>query len=300
MAFERIAQKNSIVKIIFEVLSSDGVTPLTGQASLVTKTLRKEGGAAPETVTITEQGTSGYYEASFTPLSGAAVGTAYLLRLQEPAGTAERVLEYGIQSFDVPIVTPLGGSYFTNLSHLKEFIGIGDPAGSVASGSDPVLTNLIGRATVEIQSFLNRVGIMSTYTERYDGKGSPWLWVKEWPITSITSIHESIDQTFDATTLIPSTDYIFDLNLPRIRHKWRGWFTWFQSIQVIYVGGWVTVPLDVEQVCIELAAMKFQARGALVLASTALGDGSVSIMREPMLTRQMKARLEPYRNEVSV
>lgn len=291
--FERLCQKNTAIRITVQVLSaSDGITRISGAASAISALinaaspaglLRRGGAQASETVTVTEQGSTGFYDLILTPTVGSGVGEPYLLVFREPSGIGamERIEQYSIQVFDSITITPATGSYFTSLSALKEF------GGWTSTGQDALFANLIARCTREIQTYLNREGVAASYTERKDGTGSPFLAVREWPITAVTSIHESLDQVFDSTTLVAAADYVADLTLPRIRNKWRGWFEWTQSIRVIYVGGWVTIPTDVEQACIELAAMKFEARNSLIVGSTQFGDGSKTIQREPSLTKKI-------------
>lgn len=61
------AKTDEVAYMEFIVFGSDGVTPLTEQAGSCTSSLRKNGAAATETVTIAEIGETGRYTASFTP-----------------------------------------------------------------------------------------------------------------------------------------------------------------------------------------------------------------------------------------
>jgi hypothetical protein len=63
------AKQNEIIYMHFTVFDTDGVTPLTGQAGACTESLRKNGAATAEVVTIAEIGATGRYYASFTPLA---------------------------------------------------------------------------------------------------------------------------------------------------------------------------------------------------------------------------------------
>lgn len=63
------AKQNEIIYMHFEVYQADGITPLTGQAGSCTSNLRKNGVSTGESVTIAEDGSTGYYYASFTPLA---------------------------------------------------------------------------------------------------------------------------------------------------------------------------------------------------------------------------------------
>jgi len=65
----RKTKQNELVYIPFTVFGTDGITPLTGQAGSCTYNLTLNNANAPEVVTIAEIGSTGYYYASFTPLS---------------------------------------------------------------------------------------------------------------------------------------------------------------------------------------------------------------------------------------
>lgn len=65
----RKGKQNELTYIPFTVFDSDGLTPLTGQAGSCSYNLTLDNANAPESVTITEIGSTGYYYASVTPLS---------------------------------------------------------------------------------------------------------------------------------------------------------------------------------------------------------------------------------------
>lgn len=283
------------VRIPEQVISAaDGISRISGQAAAIqtliegngttTKRLRRGGTQASESVTVTEQGATGFYDLLFTPTVGALTGEPYLLSYLEPSGVGamERVNDWHIQVFDSITVTPAGGSLFTTLGNLKEY-------GNITSANyDAAFAALIGRCTKEIQSRLQRVGFQGTYTEYFDGAGSPQIRPIERPIVSVTSLHESLDQVWDSTTEIAAADYTVDLKAARVEKR-AGvpFYGGFQGIRLVYVGGWATVPADVEQACIELVLMKFEAKQNLITSSTSLGDGSQSFLREPRLTDAM-------------
>jgi hypothetical protein len=72
-----------------------------------------------------------------------------------------------------------------------------------------------------------------------------------------------------------------------------------QNVQVVYVGGYATVPPAIEQVAIELVCMKLEAKDMLLSSSLSHGDGSRSVFKEPALTESHKRTLTPFRNSVA-
>jgi hypothetical protein len=305
--FERLIQKNTACTITVQVLSAaDGISRLSGHAAAIQALinaaspnglLRQGGGQASESVTVTEQGATGFYDITFTPTSGSGVGVPYLLVYREPSGIGamERIEQYSIQVFDSITVTPAVGSYFTTLAALKEF------GGWNGSGADALLTNLIARCTAEIQSEINRMGVSNTYTEFFDGHGSAQIRIRERPIALVTSLHESLDQVWDATTLVAAADYASDYVTGRIERKFGVPFLYgFQNIRVVYAGGWPTIPSLIENRCIRACARAFETRMHLGTSSVSLADGSTQTAETDMLNDDDRRALTPYADQVFV
>ena len=78
----RKAKQNELVYIPFTIFDSDGETPLSGQMSSCSYNLTLNDANAPESVGVIEIESSGYYYATFTPLS---LGT-YDLEITCPDG----------------------------------------------------------------------------------------------------------------------------------------------------------------------------------------------------------------------
>lgn len=266
-----LAKKGIPKAIQFEVLSTDGLTPLTGQAGAVTVRLFDEDGeVVPSGVVVTEHGATGFYKATFTPAKGGSDdGHSYMLWIKEPATVTNlRILEETVDSFDVISVTPAGGSTFTTLGNAKEYMGI---KGSVEDGR---IAALVFRMTAEMQAQMNRAVFRATYTAMRDGYGARSQVLIERPIVSVTSLHESISQTWDASTLIDPTTYAVELETGIVTRRWQDFVFGPQSVRGVYVGGHLTVPGDVEQVCIELVARAWERRKSTAVSSISLADGS--------------------------
>ena len=80
--------------------------------------------------------------------------------------------------------------------------------------NDNIMRNFITRATIEIESYTKRRLRGRTYgangldAEMHNGDGSNVLRTREYPIISVTSIHDDTLRDFTGTTLKASTDYI--------------------------------------------------------------------------------------------
>jgi hypothetical protein len=264
------AQKGQTVEIIFDVIDINGAN-LTGQAATIVKSLRDPDGAAAETVTITEQGSTGFYKVSYTPTKGGMPPKNYYLRLTEPAGSAERVHQWQIQSYNAlpSIAGPV--SNLTTLAHVKEALKI------TTTGDDAFLENAIARMSEWIRVRIRPlVIIQETFTERHTGDGSSFVWLDYRPVFSVTSVHESLEWTFNAGSLLAASEY--DVGIASILRKNIGFYRWPRGIQVVYTAGYAAVPLEIEQLAIDAVSWKYQTRtsGMGGVSSRTIKDGSIS------------------------
>lgn len=282
------AQQDSELTIIFTQIDIASAL-VSGEAGNITSQLRDEDGAASESVTITEQGTSGFYEANITPTKSSPTGHSYLLRMVSPSpATDGAILEYEIVVFPTLAVAQVGGTLFTTLANVKEYLDI------TGTGDDTLLSNLIARATRFLQDHFGRQILQATYTEFYDGRGSPQIMVREWPIVTVTSLHESIEQTWDASTLIAAGDYLIDLRLGRVRLKAGIFFPSFQGVRLIYDGGYATVPHSIEHATIEAVARIYRRRLNPDVVSWSLKDGAIARRVVGDLFKELRGDLSPW------
>ena len=267
------AIKDQQVLIIFTVLDTDGVTPKTGEAGNVAAVLRDEDGAASESVVISEQGTSGYYEAVFTPTNGSSDGFAYNLFITEPAGTFGRVLGWDVRSFNSVSFPGVGtGDVLTSLANVKQYLSI------TGSALDDFLTAFIARATAAIQDYCQYTFFQETYTELHDGRNEDIIILHERPIISVTSVHDDVDRNFSAEHLIDPSDYYPDLKSGIIERTDGGvFYPNRRNVQVIYEAGYAVIPNGLETACVYLVAHWFRGRTTIGKKSKTIKDaGNVS------------------------
>lgn len=298
MASLLLAVKGQIVEALFDVVDPSYAL-LTGQASLVTKSLRDQDGAASETVTVVEQGASGYYKASFTPAKGGMPPTEYLLDITEPSGTAGRQHRFLIQVYDsITQVSGVTGSYLTTLANVRQALGLG----ASDTTDDAFLTNLIARVSEFIKRATRRALTQTTLTEYHNGRGLETLLLRDWPVISMTSIHESVDlpRVYDSTTLVSSSGYVVDSELGIIQRPFNPWYRAFQSIKAIYVAGYASVPLDLEQLAIDLVVAKYRKRALGDVAARSLMDGSISYFPMSDVTAEQRRVIALYANTRAV
>lgn len=98
----------------------------------------------------------------------------------------------------------------------------------------------------------------ATWTEYLDGTGTDTLRLREWPVASITSVKYRTSSTAFGTTLDstayyidPVTDNTGELYRTNVSTSWDDppgyWPSGRRNIQVVYVGGYGTIPADLKE-----------------------------------------------------
>lgn len=152
-------------------------------------------------------------------------------------------------------------------ANVKDFLQI------TAAGNDidDFINQTINRISTMFESFCGRIFASDTYTEYHDGGGS-WLFPKNTPITSITSINQDSAWLWTDDD-ITSTEYrTADNNSV----YYDGIFTkGIQSVKLVYVGGYVALPEDLIQITIIESARIVKHRVDFDVLNVTRDDGSV-------------------------
>ena len=83
------------------------------------------------------------------------------------------------------------------LAEMRSFLNIPD----AQTGKDSLLIDLLDSYNAEMELYLGVTMINSTYTETYDGNGTDSLFLKHYPIVSVTTL------TIDDTAFTENTDF---------------------------------------------------------------------------------------------
>jgi hypothetical protein len=146
---------------------------------------------------------------------------------------------------------------------------------------DARLTLLCSQVSDEIERFCNRDFHSATVTEYYDGQDAFGINLKRPPITSMTTVHVSTSwpRAYGSTELLVSgTDYTWDATNGILYRNTVTWPVGQASVKVVYVGGYSTIPGDVQRSAIEIIATKLEkGRSRLYhIFNENRGDGSIS------------------------
>lgn len=182
-----------------------------------------------------------------------------------------------------------------SLTEAKSYLKI------TGSGEDAILTDFVDSISKAVATYCRRKLVKATFTEYYNGGGIGRINLKNYPIVSITTIHDDSNRTYDATTLVDSDDYYFDADKGFVELYDGGIFTdSVQNVKIVYLAGYVAgtdMPYDIELACkIWLSKVYHQySKQSIHVSSESLRERSVSYRQED-IPIEVKRLLERYRD----
>lgn len=148
--------------------------------------------------------------------------------------------------------------------------------------------------------------------------GNTYLMLKRWPVESITSVHVSPDQEWDADSLLAADDYRIDYIRGKLVYGSGGipWPAGFQNIRVVYTGGFVpadetpgagesAMPEELRRAVFMQAGFEWRNRQDLGKtqigadgASVQFGAGVALALKGRTLMPEVRSTLQPLRRFV--
>jgi len=182
----------------------------------------------------------------------------------------------------------LNSNALCSRANVKDFLQIQ----TVSNDIDDNINETINRVSTMFETYCGRTFKSASFTEYHDG-GSSFIFPKNTPITSITSISEDSSWAWAAASIISSSSYrITDSN----SIYYDGIFSsGIQSIKLIYTGGYTTLPQDIVQASITETARIIKHRTDFDVLSVNRDDGTVSFTTYDFLPLSLKT-LNSYRS----
>jgi len=204
------------------------------------------------------------------------------------------------------------------LADLKEYLQISD------SSDDTFLTNATNRAGEYIEDYCGRRFASSARTYVLNGEGNERLYLPDWPITGITSIYGSCPhypRHFTSTggsvqtTELVDSDYYFIANIGGIDEakdhilniasgspyatSMGIWDLGQQNYEVVATTGYATIPANLYQASIEVAAIIYKGgkHGELGKTTMSFDGGSSGYELEKGMPKGTLDVLNRYRNK---
>jgi len=166
-----------------------------------------------------------------------------------------------------------------DLQSLKDFLNIS------GTEADAFLTKCLQYASGAIKSYLRREIEAADYDEYYDGTGTSDLFVREWPVVSVSLLEVGGVE-------VPDDGYVVYAESGRI-HLTNGHFpSGHRNVHIQYRAGYESIPEEIELACIELAGLIWrdstQGKGHLGQSDISVREGG---------TIRLVRRLPPYLQE---
>lgn len=148
------------------------------------------------------------------------------------------------------------------------------------SDLDAEIETKIAEATKLLIGFIGHDLNSAEYTEYFDGDRTNSILLGNFPVQSITSIHDDPERVFGDDKLIDSGDYVFDANegenvgIVRLFKGHGIFFKGVQNVKVVYQAGYDTIPEDAELACKQLVAWLMNRAGTEGQTAASLGGKS--------------------------
>lgn len=135
----------------------------------------------------------------------------------------------------------LAANALLSVEELKEYLS----PSATKTDLDPSLEACINRVSSLIEDALNRKLVSQGSITEYHSieAGGSNIWTSQYPIVSVTSVHESSAMTYDATTLLTeTTNYIVSKPSGRLIRVSNSspdiWLAGFRAVRIIYLAGY--------------------------------------------------------------
>lgn len=164
----------------------------------------------------------------------------------------------------------------TTRASVKELLGIQ----SAVTAYDAVLDTLVAAVDGIVEDYCGRRFADTTYTDYFDGQlNQRRLLLPNYPIISVTSVHDDTDRTFGSDTLVSADDYTFKTGEDsdgiiyfHATTLGRG----MKNIKVVYRAGYATIPKPLARAADLIVASIYNRRKGAGRTSESLGNFSYS------------------------
>lgn len=183
----------------------------------------------------------------------------------------------------------------TTLSDLKDLLGIS------TNTYDALLENIINRTSGYMERFTGRRLVSTTYTEElYEGFGTRYLTLKQYPVTALRTFEYRDDPDFDSTDwqTVDASDYTY-WDDGRVYYKY-GFSSHPQKYRFTYVAGYLAGTHDSElydlaDICLQLARLNYTRRKTAGFKSETLAEYSYTMFDDDLKSLGLYDRLASYR-----
>ncbi len=222
------------------------------------------------------------WRVNYTPtVLGVIVLKANDATISEKRENIYRVIGASVTTPSVP-----SGDDLTTVANFKIDFNIK----STFTDHDTIIQNLITQKSKRCSEYCGRKFAARDLTEYYDGDDSDILVLNEYPINSITSIHDDTERIYAASALIASTDYVIKSDDGIVKFDGVLMTKGINNIKVIYNAGFSTLPGDLVSACEMLVMADYIEH----VTEVNVAAGDVIIYKPDKLRKEAYAILDRY------
>ena len=165
------------------------------------------------------------------------------------------------------------------------------------TNSDDILTEMVTQFSDYVRTYCQRDFDQRTYTESRDGNRASVMMLRNYPVTSVTSL--SINGvSVPAATSVYTCGYMFDSS--RLVLQGGSIFcTGLLNVQIVYQAGYATIPTDLYRAILELISLRYRERERIGQSSKSL-SGETTMFITAALTDSIKTILNKYKRNIPV
>lgn len=161
---------------------------------------------------------------------------------------------------------------------------------------DTKLTLFLEAGSKWVENYCQRVFSETTYTEIHHGNGSNLITTRQWPINSVTELRISESQDWTNTnTLVDTADYGTDVDKTGIWLFSQMLPTAYNSVRVIYVAGYATIPYDLQLANILASEWIYKVQNRGDSGRTSVGKQGENASMLTDIPPVVKTLLQPYK-----
>jgi len=164
-----------------------------------------------------------------------------------------------------------------------------------------IMQIIINSVTLQIEAFTRKPWVSRSFTELYDGDDGAALFLRKYPIVSITSVKRlNRDGTTAAT--YASSDFVIAAQRGTIEFvNGGGFYKGFQNYEVVYVAGVAAVPADVRLAALEAIGVSWDAYDSKRLGLESVSfEGETKTFVTDDLPKRTKQKLARHRAAVLI
>ena len=167
---------------------------------------------------------------------------------------------------------------------------------------DAILESLINNMSGVIKQYCGRKFILEIFTEYYDGSGTNFLVLSNYPIISLDNLYMDTQRLWGTDSVINIADDVQVEKASGIIRLWNNQSVFLcgkANVKVVYHAGYDAVPYDIQHACTLMVQHSYRRQyldQRTGLVSETIGDRNVTYANED-IPKPAKTILDRYRRQ---